>query len=183
MLEQQERRQQPQPAVIPKQAPLKTAKRAPKLDKPRVSEKRQPRAVPETIEGARRKAERAGLLAFKDELTALRDDATLKQIKRRTPLTRGAATRVASAERAVVTAEAARGSGGISTAKLSRDTGGGALAGRRTVSIDSPVADVRGGGRVQRGGGRKASRSIEEVQLVFDKNKAAIYSIYNRALR
>jgi len=28
-----------------------------------------------------------------------------------------------------------------------------------------------------------ASRSIEDLQLVFDKNKGAIYTIYNRALR
>ncbi|HHJ15519.1 MAG TPA: energy transducer TonB, partial [Gammaproteobacteria bacterium] len=26
-------------------------------------------------------------------------------------------------------------------------------------------------------------RSIEEIQIVFDRNKSAIYSLYNRALR
>jgi TonB family protein len=29
----------------------------------------------------------------------------------------------------------------------------------------------------------KGSRSREEIELVFDRNKAAIYAIYNRALR
>ena len=33
------------------------------------------------------------------------------------------------------------------------------------------------------GGGKKASRSQEEIELVFDRNKAAIYALYNRALR
>ncbi|MEP7301112.1 MAG: AgmX/PglI C-terminal domain-containing protein, partial [Caldimonas sp.] len=36
---------------------------------------------------------------------------------------------------------------------------------------------------VTKGGGGKASRSIEDVRLVFERNKGAIYAIYNRALR
>ena len=36
---------------------------------------------------------------------------------------------------------------------------------------------------VQRGGSGKASRSIEDVKLVFERNKGAIYAIYNRMLR
>jgi protein TonB len=39
------------------------------------------------------------------------------------------------------------------------------------------------GGNVAKGGGGKASRSIEDVRLVFERNKGAIYAIYNRALR
>jgi TonB family protein len=35
----------------------------------------------------------------------------------------------------------------------------------------------------QRGASGKASRSIEEIKLVFERNKGAIYAIYNRALR
>jgi len=37
------------------------------------------------------------------------------------------------------------------------------------------------GGTLQRGGSGKASRSIEELKLVFERNK--IYAVYNRALR
>jgi TonB family protein len=36
---------------------------------------------------------------------------------------------------------------------------------------------------MQRGGDGKASRSIEEIRLVFERNKGAIYAIYSRALR
>ena len=39
------------------------------------------------------------------------------------------------------------------------------------------------GGNVAKGGGGKASRSIEDVRLVFERNKGSIYAIYNRALR
>jgi hypothetical protein len=45
------------------------------------------------------------------------------------------------------------------------------------------VGEGGGGGRVQRGGSNKPARSTEEVQLVFDRNKSAIYSLYNRELR
>ena len=37
--------------------------------------------------------------------------------------------------------------------------------------------------RSRKGGGGKASRSIEDVRLVFERNKGSIYAIYNRALR
>ena len=36
---------------------------------------------------------------------------------------------------------------------------------------------------VRSGSGQKASRSREEIELVFDRNKGAIYALYNRALR
>ncbi len=36
---------------------------------------------------------------------------------------------------------------------------------------------------LNRSGSGKASRSIEEIKLVFERNKGAIYAIYNRALR
>lgn len=186
VLERSEARKQPRaPAPLKVPAP-KTTKKAAKLDKPQVSRKQKPRPAQQTIDSARRKAQRAGLLAFKDELAALRDDVALRQIQRDSRLTRGSATKVASAERAIITAGAASSSGGINTAKLSRDTGGTALAGRQTVAVSSPVGaggGADGAGSARRGGGRKAARSIEEIQLVFDKNKAAIYSIYNRALR
>ncbi len=76
-------------------------------------------------------------------------------------------------------------------------------AARRRWSKASPAAAVGGGpggtahgaagggggqgagagGTLQKGGSGKASRSIEEIKLVFERNKGAIYAIYNRALR
>jgi TonB family protein len=40
-----------------------------------------------------------------------------------------------------------------------------------------------GGGGVRRGASGIAGRSLEEIKLVFDRNKGAIYTIYNRMLR
>jgi periplasmic protein TonB len=109
--------------------------------------------------------------------------------------------------RAMITSNATGGSGGINTAAYSRDTGGGGLAGRGSTLVEG-VAGGGGGGGFGGGGGRsgggtgdgsgvgggkggtltkgtsgKASRSIEEIKLVFERNKGAIYAIYNRALR
>ena len=39
------------------------------------------------------------------------------------------------------------------------------------------------GGSLNRGGSGKATRSIEDIKLVFERNKGAIYALYNRALR
>jgi protein TonB len=109
--------------------------------------------------------------------------------------------------RAMITSNATKGSGGINTADYSKDTGGGGLAGRGSTLVEG-VAGGGGGGGIGGGGGRagggtgdgtgvaggkggtlqkgssgKSSRSIEDIKLVFERNKGAIYAIYNRALR
>lgn len=172
----------PAPAKTPV---LESAKKAPKLKK-KAKQKAKPKKVePKKIETARQKAQRSGLLAFKDELADLRDNDVLKDIQKNAKLIKSTERKAARTERSLITAGASSSSGGINTAKLSRGTGGTALAGRATTQVSSPVDGVGSGqGDVSRtGGSRKASRSIEEIQLVFDRNKAAIYSIYNRALR
>jgi len=171
----------PAPAKTPV---LKSAKKAPKLKK--VKQKAKPKKIePKKIETARQKAQRSGLLAFADELAELRDNDVLKELQKNSSLIKSAERKTARVERSLITAGASSGSGGINTSKLSRGIGGSALAGRATTQVSSPVDEAgTGQGDVSRSGGsRKASRSIEEIQLVFDRNKAAIYSIYNRALR
>jgi TonB family protein len=78
------------------------------------------------------------------------------------------------------------GSGGINTASLSRGYGGGtgSLNGHETTQVTSSLATgLATADNVQRGGSGKASRSEEEIAMVFDRNKGAIFSIYTRALR
>lgn len=147
-----------------------------------------PKPVPEVdrVEQARQKAAKSGLLAFKDELADLREAVDPSEFKPTQNLTGevGAASR---ADRSLITAGPPRGSGGINTAALSRGYGSGAgsLKGHATTQVGMPLAnEARSGAAATRTGpGQKGSRSREEIELVFDKNKAAIYSIYNRALR
>ena len=88
-------------------------------------------------------------------------------------------------ERSMITSKVGTASAGINTASLSRNTGGTGIAGRNTTQITSPVAGLSAsaGGARRTGTSGKASRSREEIELVFDKNKGAIFSLYNRALR
>ena len=109
--------------------------------------------------------------------------------------------------RSMITSNATQGSGGINTAAYSKDTGGGGLAGRGSTLVEGVAGGGGGGGAgggggragggtgdgsgvgggkggtLQKGGSGKSSRSIEDIKLVFERNKGAIYAIYNRALR
>jgi TonB family protein len=96
------------------------------------------------------------------------------------PMSAGEAARV---ERSIIASRAGSGSGGISTSGMSRDTGGGGLAGRATTQVSSPVAGMGDTGPRVVKGGSAPSRSREEIELVFDKNKGSIFALYNRALR
>jgi TonB family protein len=50
--------------------------------------------------------------------------------------------------------------------------------------VASRVAAIGTGGTATRtGSSGKAGRSPEEIELVFDRNKGAIYALYSRALR
>lgn len=173
-----ERQQQPPPPPAPVvKAPQPDAK------KPEPVKKVEPKKPEKTAEAARAKAERSGLLAFKADLADLRTNSTTTKLEK-AELAKGPATGSApgrASERALITSSAAGGSGGINTAKLSRDTGGGGLGGRSTTQVTSSVGE--GGGGITRGGSGMAGRSLEEIKLVFDRNKGAIYTIYNRALR
>ena len=62
--------------------------------------------------------------------------------------------------------------------------GGGGSRGRGdgTGSGVGGAGGNGGGGSLTKGSG-KASRAIEDVRLVFERNKGSIYAIYNRALR
>lgn len=177
-----ERQAPPPPA--PKVQQAEAAKPEPKPLPKKVQPKKPEPA--KSIEAARAKAERSGLLAFKDELADLRAHTVTSKLEKHPQLTAKpmpAAARTGTPERALITSNATAGSGGINTARLSRDTGGGGLAERGTTQVTSPVASTGGGG-VQRGGGSgRASRALEEIRLVFDRNKGSIYTLYNRALR
>ena len=125
----------------------------------------------------------------------------------------GAGNEAGVPTRNLITSNATGGSGGINTAAYSKNTGGGGLAGRSLTLVEGVIGGGGGGGaggggargrgdgngsgiggsggpggngaggNVTRGGGGKASRSIEDVRLVFERNKGSIYAIYNRALR
>ena len=211
------------PPTPPKEAARPAPAPAGKKNAAPVPEARQPveGKPPGEIGEARRRASGVGLLAMKDQLAALQGAPAAVQLKEVTPgpgvgtskgVGVGAGTQPGLPDRALITSTATGGSGGINTAGLSKDTGGGGLAGRSTTLVAGVAGGGGGGGpgggggkggtggngaggtgtggngtgaggSVQRGHSGKAARSLEEIRLVFERNKGAIYAIYNRALR
>jgi TonB family protein len=159
-------------------------KKEEKKEKPKEEPKPEPKekSQAELIAEARKKAASTGLLALSDDLSDLRD--TTPQLNKSKPLAKGA-TQAKTVQRSILTSGvASAGSGGIDTSSLSSGVGRSSLAGRQTTQVDSPVEQVAKAARIESDKrSNKASRTYEEVSLVFDKNKGAIYALYNRELR
>jgi len=145
----------------------------------------EPQPEPEIdYEAVAREQAQAALLPFTEDLAALADSDVLEKVADERPLT-ASVGQAARNERSMITSKVGTASAGINTANMSRNTGGSGLAARETTEIESPVASVgqSAGGARRTGSSGKASRSREEIELVFDKNKGAIFALYNRALR
>ena len=142
----------------------------------------EPVPVPDRAEIARERAQ-AALMPFAADLADLVDQELLDKVVEDRPLSAAVGGTVRN-ERSMITSKVGTASGGINTASMSRDTGGTGIAGRSTTKVASPVAGIGPAGGARRTGmSGKASRSREEIELVFDKNKGAIFTLYNRALR
>jgi TonB family protein len=167
----------PKPEVK-KEEPKPEAKPEPKPVEP-------PKPVDRQAE-ARKKAEKSGLLAMKDQLEDLRD--ALEPTDMSSAPMIGRVEGPSRAERALVTSRTGVGSGGINTGSLSSGFGSGPgnLKGHAAGTASPSFADKIGNDRAaasRSGSGGKAARSREEIEIVFDRNKSAIYALYSRALR
>ena len=132
----------------------------------------------------RKKAAASGLLAMSDQLAELRDLDVRTNVDARS-LNAGAGERT-RVDRSILTAKAGTGSGGIAVGEVSKGFGGGStgLKGHATAKVSSATTESGAAAEAQRSGkSAKAARTREEIELVFDKNKSAIYSLYSRALR
>jgi outer membrane biosynthesis protein TonB len=176
---------------LPPPPVVQPAPEEPKLE-PKIVEEQKPEPEPivtpepepiDRVQDARNKASVAGLLPFADDLAELRDNQAVASVTADRQLA-GAAGEAARTERSLITSKAGKSSGGINTAGMSRNTGGAGLAGHSTTEVSSTVAGLGGDTGVQRPrAGDRPARSREEIEMVFDKNKGAIYALYNRALR
>jgi TonB family protein len=168
--------------VIEKKAPPPPPPPPPKVEEKKpepIKKVEEPKPKPD----AREKAQKSGLLKLQDQLADLRDNAILDKAAMTRNLT-GKVGETTRSERSLITSKVGASSGGINTASLSRGYGGGAgsLTGHNTTQVTSAVLAGQAD-NVQRAGNGKASRSEEEIALVFDRNKGAIYALYTRALR
>jgi len=157
----------PPPPPPPPPKPEKPAEKAPAVPKP---------VVPVD---PRVKAQKS--LQVFDQLAALRDVDMDKFAKNQPKTTDPGDVSVVS--RNIISSKVGGTSGGISGPTSSGlVAGSGSLRGIYTTQVKDP--NLGASGQATRAGGSgKASRSADEIALVFTKNKGAIDAMYARALR
>lgn len=168
----------PPPPPPPKLADLPKDKPKKKL-KPR---KKAPKPKTEVAKAAREKAKQTGVLAFMDSIADLQNNNLEEKLGKQATVTSGG-EKARKTERSLITASASRGSGGINTAAYSRDVAGTGLSRGGTSRVTTTIGSGFGDADRPLADSIRGSRTDEEIQLVFDRNKSALYSIYQRALR
>lgn len=171
----------PPPAPPPPRPPSATA-----VPRPPPATKAPPQhSVSGPAPSARAIAERSGVMALREQLSTLRDHslgAALSQqpLLHETALVTGNSARASAA----LSASAAAGSGGIGggSRSVSAVQGTGTLGARRAGEVHSTLGAgaAAPGGDGERPGG---SRSLQELQLAFDRSKSSFFAIFNRAAR
>ena len=127
------------------------------------------------------KASKSGLLANLDDLAALRN-VDVDKFAKNQPNTIDPGD-VSQVTRNVIASKAGGTSGGISAPSSSGlASGSGSLKGIYTTQVKDPGM-ATGQAATRAGGSGKASRSADEIALVFTKNKGAIDMMYARATR
>lgn len=191
----QERRPVPPPVAVVEEPP----REEPKPPEPEVEEQElkpvegpsvaaAPAQETPTSEPPSRKkqAESKGILAFREKFAGLADKAPGARLGADARISSsGDASGVGRPERNMVTTNAPGSSGGINLASLSRDVGGGGGGQMAGVQLTRATSSIGGSGPADRplANGPGSSRTDEEIQIVFDRHKAALYRLYNRELR
>lgn len=126
-----------------------------------------------------------GILAFRDSFASSADLRPTTQLGSQARVNNAGTNSVGRPERMMVTTSAPGSSGGINLADYSRDFGGGGggLDGVDAARVTSSIGGADGTARPLAGSGASAGRTDEEIQIVFDRYKAALYRMYNRELR
>jgi TonB family protein len=182
LLERPKPKPKPPPPRVEAPKPVELPKPETQVVKPPPEPKPVPK--PQVKPDPKQKAASTGLLAMSQQLAELRQlNVNTKPDAKPINAGAGEKTRV---DRALLTAKAGEGSTGISVSTVSSGFGGGggALKGHDTSYVAAPPSAAPPADAVERSGrSLKASRTREEIELIFDRNKSAIYALYSRALR
>jgi hypothetical protein len=167
---------------------VQLAQKAPPPPPPKPLEKKleqkEDKSKPAETQQARAKAEKSGVLAFKNTFSDLMDSLPGDNLGASAKVRSEGRQSAGQTQRSLVTAQAQAGSGGIATGSVSRNVAGtgSRMGGVGFSRVQSDVGAAAGADRPL-SGGAGPSRTDEEIQIVFDRYKAALYRIYNRELR
>ena len=168
----------------------------PEPEEPELAEETppEPEVVPEATEqpvvaesapvDTKEQVKSKGILAFRDSFAKRADLDTNAKLGSSARLSTAGENSVGRPERSMVTTSAPGSSGGINLSDISRDVGGGG-DGIEGVAVSRVASSIGGGEGPDRplSAGVAAGRTDEEIQIVFDRYKAALYRMYNRELR
>jgi outer membrane biosynthesis protein TonB len=173
----------PAPAEMPK--PKVRAEKKP-VEQPVKLAKAEPKV--EELAPKEPEAKDQGILAFRERLAAANNDQMVGRLGSQASIDNS--DYAGRAQRSMLTTTAPGSSGGINLASLSRGVGrgagnGGGMAGVQVTRASSAISAVGtpGGDRPVSGDSGVAGRTDEEIQIVFDRYKAALYRLYNKELR
>ena len=138
-------------------------------------------------EQARSTAETKGVLALKDSLAELMQESTSAKLGANTRISvSGKPSSGEAPRRSMIVAQS--GSGGINSASISRQGSGSgkadnAIPNVKISRVESTIGAIAKANERPQSKELGPSRSDEEIQIVFDRYKSALYRIYNRELR
>lgn len=171
VLEQKKEVKPPPPPEIPKE------EEKPEEKKP--EEKKPEEKKPEEKKTAKEVAKKH--MAVFDALADLRDPDDMQDLKKNQSLSNDTG-QAAKVTRSLITKKATQGSGGIAVSTASRSSGTGTLAGQNTTNVKSEIGSAIANTKRRTKTGT-LKRSSENIQLVFEQHKPAIFTLYQRALR
>jgi hypothetical protein len=172
----------PKPVEVPVQPPKQIAQIKPveKVEPPKTVKPAAEEPKPDDAPGPAQ-----GILAFREKLDSFKDAPIVARLGSQAKINNADSS--AQPERSMLTTNAPGSSGGIHLAALSRDFGSGgdergAIRGAALTRASSKIS-ASGGNDRPLSDGAVLSRTDEEIQIVFDRYKAALYRLYNRELR
>lgn len=141
-----------------------------------------PEAPPES---AAERVQSKGILAFRESFANQVGSRPAARLGAQASLGNTGEAAVGRPARSMVTTLAPGSSGGINLASISRNVGGGGGGQLAGVQVTQVASSIGGGGSADRplAGTPGAGRTDEEIQIVFDRYKSALYRLYNRELR
>lgn len=181
----EEKKAPPPPVEAPKPEVREIEKKP--IEKPVQLARVEPKAEP--LAPQEPDAKDQGILAFREKLAASKEDQVVGRLSQ-ARIDNADFNGGGRAQRSMLTTNAAGSSGGINLASISRGVGGGAgngagMTGVAVTRASSAIAavGVPGGDRPVSGDSAIPGRTDEEIQIVFDRYKSALYRLYNKELR
>ncbi len=181
------------PPPPPVEEPIIPQEELPEPD-PEVAEEQPPEELPKSTEqpvladieqqDTKEQVKSKGILAFRDSFASRANLRPTARLGSQARVSSAGENTVGRPQRMMVSTSAPGSSGGINLASISRDVGGGGdgIDGVQLARVASSIGGGTGPNRPL-SGGAMAGRTDEEIQIVFDRYKAALYRLYNRELR